>query len=39
MCLSSNLVGCRGEEILLEVSGDVSLLIGDYERVMAEEVA
>jgi hypothetical protein len=31
------LVGCRGQDLLLEVSGDVSLLLGDYDLVMAEE--
>ena len=31
------LVGCLGQELLLEVSGDVSMLLGDYHLIMAEE--
>ncbi len=33
------LVGVLGQDLLLEVSGDASLLLADYELIMAEEAA
>jgi hypothetical protein len=37
--LGIRLVGCLGQDMLLEASGDVSMLLGDYEAIMAEEAA
>jgi hypothetical protein len=31
------LVGCLGQELLMEVSGDVSMLLEDYALIIAEE--
>src|SRR5437879_5780264 len=35
--LDAKLVGCLGDRVLLEVSGDVSLLLDKYHEMMAEE--
>ncbi len=35
--IAIELVGILGQDLLLEVSGDVSMLLADYEAIMAEE--
>jgi hypothetical protein len=37
--LDAKLVGCLNASLLLEVSGDVSLLLDNYDEMMAEEAA